>query len=300
MESWIALSLLSAIFLGVYDIAKKKSVSGNAVPPVLLLSVLTAGLIWGLPVLAGIIVPNLVPASLQSVAHISPQTHGYLLFKSALVGSSWTCAFFALKHLPISIAAPIRATSPLWTILVAVLWMNERPAILQWIGMGTVLSAFLVFSFVGSREGIHFAKNRWVVLMVLGTLIGAGCGLYDKFLLQNLRLSPLVVQAWFSIYLVPVLLPMAIYWWRFERTRSPFQWRWSIPLIAVFLLTADFLYFYGLSNEDALVSVVSTLRRTSVIIAFGYGVVHLKEKQWKSKLACIVAILFGVFLISQS
>ena len=55
----------------------------------------------------------------------------------------------------------------------------------------------------------------------------------------------------------------------------------------------------ALADSSALVSIVSTMRRTSVIIAFAYGVLFLKEKHWKAKLPCIVAILIGVFHISQ-
>ena len=44
--SWIALTLASAVLLGIYDIAKKQAVRGNAVPMVLLCNVATAAAIW--------------------------------------------------------------------------------------------------------------------------------------------------------------------------------------------------------------------------------------------------------------
>ena len=44
--SWLFLSLLSALFLGIYDLCKKASVGNNAVAAVLLLSCLTGALIW--------------------------------------------------------------------------------------------------------------------------------------------------------------------------------------------------------------------------------------------------------------
>ena len=299
METWIILSLLSAVFLGVYDIAKKKAVTENAVPPVLLLNVSTAAVIWGIPVLIGFVFPDLVGGSVAGLSRISLEKHIYLMMKSLMVGTSWTFAFFALKNLPISIAAPIRATSPMWTILVAVTFMSESPGANQWIGMAIVMTAFFCFSFVGAKEGIHFVKNGWVLVMVFATLVGAACGLYDKFLLQRLDISPMVVQAWFSIYLVPVMIPLTVYWWCFDRQATRFHYRWSIPLIAIFLLIADYLYFCGLADKSALVSVVSTLRRTSVIIAFTYGVIQLNEKHWKEKWICIAGILIGVFFISH-
>ncbi len=300
LATWIWLSLLSALFLGLYDIAKKSAVEGNAVPPVLLLNVITAALIWSLPLCMAAAMPGESSGSLAELWQLKPRDHGLLLCKSVMVGTSWSFAFFALKRLPISIATPIRATSPVWTILFAVAVMGERPALGQWFGIALVLAAFLALSRVGAREGIHFHRNRSVTLMIIATLLGSACAVYDKYLLQVAGLSPVVVQAWFSIYLVPVMLPLAIRWYRFERVETPFRWRWSIPLIALFLLVADFAYFTAVASEDALISVISPLRRASIIIAFAFGVVRLKEQNWRAKAPCIVVILFGIYLLSRS
>ncbi len=298
MLHWILLSLLSGVFLGMYDIAKKTAVRENAVPPVLLLNVLTAAAVWVIPIGASLVMPSPSAGWLFDLGHLSSRTHTLLFFKSVLVGASWSCAFFALKHLPISIATPIRATSPLWTVLIAVVAMGERPGFWQWIGMGVVITAFIAFSRVGASEGIRFSRDRFVALMMAATLLGALSAIYDKYLLQTEALSPAVVQAWFSIYLVPVMLPLAIRWWRWERTTNPFQWRWSIPLIAIFLLIADFAYFTAVGSEGALISVISPLRRSSIIISFLFGIVSLKEKNWRSKAPCIAAIVMGVYLLS--
>lgn len=298
--SWITLSLFSAVFLGIYDVAKKASVKDNAVPIVLLLNVLTAATIWAVPIAISMLLDWESNHWLSSLTDVSWTAHGMLLGKSVLVGASWILAFFALKHLPISIASPIRATSPLWTILLAVLLMGERLNLEQWMGASIVLIAFISFSKVGSKEGIHFHRDRWIAAIVGATILGAISALYDKYLLQVISLSPMVVQAWFSIYLVPVMLPLAIRWYRMERVDNPFQWRWSIPLIAIFLLIADFAYFTAITDPDALISVISPLRRTSIIIAFLFGILRLQERNWKPKAICIAAILIGVYVLSQS
>ena len=298
--SWFWLTLIAAVFLGLYDIAKKNAVAQNAVPPVLLGNVCTAALIWGIPVLAAFANFDMgIEAKWQAtLTDLEVEDHLLLFAKSAMVGSSWAFAFFALKHLPISIAAPIRATSPFWTILLAVAFLSERPNQLQWSGIVLILMAFVAFSRVGEREGIRFHRNRWIAFMVIATLISAFCGIYDKFLLQTKGYSAATVQAWFSIYLVPVMFPMFLYWWKYDRGKSPFEWRWSIPLIAIFLLLADYCYFVAVSQPDALIAVISPLRRTSIIIAFAYGIFGLKEVNWRAKLVCIAILFAGVCLIS--
>lgn len=283
---WVVLSFVSALCLGLYDLAKKSSVRDNAVPMVLLLNVLTGASIY-LPIIlwSGWIQP------------LDATGHGLLFAKSALVGASWTFAFFALKHLPITIAAPIRATSPLWTILIAVLLMGEQPTSIQWFGIAIIMGAFAYFSTTGKSEGIYFRRNRWVGLMIVATLLGATSSIYDKFLLQRCGYAPVTVQAWFSIYLCPVMTPLALYWGLRDRKSKPFQFRWTIPAIAVCLLIADILYFTAIATDDAMVSVISPVRRTSVIIPFAFGILVLSEKNWKPKLLSILLMLLGVALV---
>ena len=292
---WFWLTLLAAVFLGLYEIAKKKAVHENAVPPVLLLYTATSALVWIAMIVIALFSSD--PLKHRSILELSASQHLLLILKSFIVGASWTFAFAALKHLPISIASPIRATSPFWTIAMAVLFLAERPSALQWIGVVLILIAFLIFSWAGQKEGIVFHSNRWITFMVIATVIGAASGIYDKYLLQTVQLSPSTVQAWFSIYLVPIMLPLAFHWWRFERRKTPFHWRWSIPLIALFLLCSDFLYFTALADSEALISIVSPLRRSSILIAFVFGVFWLREGNWKYKLTAILILLSGIFAI---
>lgn len=297
---WIVLSLLSAAVLGIYGLTKKVAVHNNAVPPVLLLNVLTAALIYLPALLCSRLEPQRMSGSVFFVEPISQWEHCLLFLKSALVGASWTLAFYGLKHLPLSIATPIRSSSPLWTILVAVAFFAERPGTLQWAGILTILAAFFAFSAVGKREGIEFRSNRWVAMMVGATLLGSMSALYDKYLLQRVQLSPATVQAWFSVYLVVVMLPQAIHWFVRSRVTKPFQFRWSIPAIAVTLLVADFLYFTAISDPAAQIAIISPLRRTSVVIPFLYGVFRLKEENALAKAVCIIVMLMGVVLVRST
>lgn len=297
---WFALSLLSAGFPGFYEIAKKVSVRNNAVPPVLFFNVVTSALIWLPFVILSHWASDLIPAETLKVTSLTWTAHGQLFFKAIIAGTSWIFASFALKHLPMSIAAPIRASSPLWTILIATVFMNERPNSLQWLGVAIILVSFWAFSLVGRREGIHFHTDRWVGFMLLATLLGSLSALFDKFLLQNKNMSPATVQAWFSIYLVVFMTPLMIHWLMRRRQLERFQWRWAIPMIALLLLVSDFLYFSAIADKQAMISLISPLRRTSVIIAFIAGVVMYQEKNWRAKAVCIGTLLVGVYVLSMS
>lgn len=298
--SWVTLSLCSAIFLGFYEIAKKSAVRGNAVPPVLFFNVLTSAVIWSSLMLMARINPQWIMADWLVVESLSWKNHALLFAKSLIAGSSWIFASFALKHLPMSIAAPIRASSPLCTILIAVVFMQERPGLWQWVGVTVILFSLYAFSLVGQKEGIHFRRNRWVGFMVIATLLGAFSALYDKFLLQNRNMAASAVQAWFSVYLLFVMTPLYARWLWKDRRDIPFHWRWSIPMIAILLLISDFMYFTAIEYEGALISLISPLRRTSVVIAFVAGIRMFGEKNWRPKAVCIASLLIGVYVLSLS
>lgn len=298
IDSWIVLTLLSALALGVYEVAKKVSVRDNPVAPVLYLNAVICAGIWFPLVLWSRYSPGSIPWSLVYVGPLSGAEHLALFIKSLIVGASWSLAYFAVKQLPISISSPIRATSPFWTILFATIVLSERPAAWQWTGMAVILVAFYAFSLVGRLEGIHFHRDKWVGLMLLATLLAAVSSLYDKYLLQTLAIEPAAVQAWFSIYLLIVLLPLLLYWRFFDPVSAPFHWQSSIALIAIALLAADFFYFTAIAQPGALISVISTLRRTSIVVSFTIGIIAMGEKNFRQKAVCIAVMLIGVAVVT--
>lgn len=293
--TWITLSLVSALFLGWYDICKKQSVQENAVIPVLFISVCVNSVLWLGPTLLS--ASGVLETGLLHVPPLDLTAHVRLFLKSALVGSSWILAYFALKNLPVSIVSPIRATSPLWTLAGAVILLGERPSPGQWVGIVITLLAFFGLSLASLKDGVGFHRNRWVWAILAATLLGAASALYDRYLLGSHGYSVASVQAWFSHYLVIVLAPLMLGWKQRWWPRGRFQWRWSIPMIGLTLLVGDYLYFMAMADPDALVAVISSLRRTAVVIPFIAGFLLFKERHFRWKAPCVAAMLVGVGFI---
>jgi transporter family protein len=292
---WIAASLVSALFLGVYELCTKHAVRDNAVVPVLFFSTLSGAAVWVGLLLVQMVHPGTLPVSLVTDP-LTPIQHMQLVLKSAIVAASWVFTYFALKHLPLSLGSPIRATSPLWTLFGAILILGERPTLLETVGVLTTLASFVGLSFVGRLEGVHFHRNKWVWFLVAGTLLGAVSSLYDKYLLGRAHFSVPTVQAWFSVYLVILFTPFAIGWKRRWWPRKVFHWRWSIPFIAFSLLVADYIYFSALRDPNSLVSVVMSLRRGSTLVGFAGGLLFFGEINGWRKLPAVIGILVGIVL----
>lgn len=293
--NWIVATLISALFLGIYDLCTKHAVRANAVTPVLFFSTLTGATVWLVLLLVQAIHPGLLPHTLVTDA-LTWKQHLQLLVKSGIVAASWVGTYFALKHLPLSLGAPIRAMSPMLTLFGAILILGERPTGLEIAGILITLGSFIGLSVAGSREGIHFHRDKWVWFLIVGTLFGAVSSLYDKYLLSTLNFSVPTVQCWFQIYLLVFFGPFALGWKLRLWQRNEFHWRWSVPCIALTLLVADYAYFWALRNPEALVSLVMSLRRASTLVAFAGGLYFFKEANGWQKLPAVIGILIGIVL----
>ncbi len=293
---WLSLAFLSAALLGLYDIAKKTSLRGNAVLPVLLLNTVFSTLIFLPFILMSRCGGRELLGDLFYVPAAGWEVHRLIILKAMLTLSSWICGYFALKHLPLTIAGPINATRPVMVLVGAMIVFGERLNALQWIGAGFAVVSFFLLGMSGKKEGIDFRHNRWIALLVLAAVLGAASGLYDKYLMQDI--APMTVQAWFNVYqMAAMAVIVAVLWWPRRRQGERFAWRWSIVLISIFLSAADFAYYYALGSDGAMVSVVSMVRRASVVVSFMGGVLIFREKNVKGKLIDLALVLVGMVFL---
>lgn len=293
---WLLLAFCSAALLGFYDVFKKKSLAGNAVLPVLGLNTLFSSLIF----LPFILISHFRPEWLQQTIFFVPdagwEVHRYILLKSVIVLSSWTFGYFGMKHLPLTIVGPINATRPVMTLVGALLIFGERLNLYQWIGVLLAIVSFFLLSRSGKKEGIDFQHNRWIWFVVLAALLGAVSGLYDKYLMG--RFDKMVVQSWYNVYQLFLMGGVLMFlWWPKRKTTTPFHWNWCIILISVFLSAADFVYFYALSLDGSMISIVSMVRRSSVLVSFLFGAMIFREKNLTSKAIDLVLVLLGMIFL---
>lgn len=284
---WLVLAFVSAALLGFYDVCKKYSLRDNAVIPILFLNTLFCSLIF-LP-----------------LAFKTPfggwEVQRYILLKACIVLSSWLLGYIGIKHLPITIVGPINATRPVMVLIGALLVFGERLNLWQWAGVLLAILSFFLLSRSGKKEGIDFKHNRWIICTVGAAVLGAISGLYDKYLMATeggLGLPRLTVQCYYNFYQAIMMGAMLLLlWWPKRKESTPFQWRWSILLISVFLSVADYVYFYSLSLDGALISVVSMVRRSSVLVSFMLGALLFHEKNLRSKAIDLVLVLLSMVLL---
>ena len=292
---WLGFALVSALFLGLYDVSKKQSLKDNAVIPVLWFNTLFCSLLM-LPFTLLSWKTGLLDGSIFYVPTAGWELHRLLMIKAFIVLGSWIFGYFGMKHLPITLFGPINATRPIIVLLGGLLLFGERLNLYQWIGVIIAVISFYLLSVSGKKEGITFYKNKWVFCVIMATILGAVSALFDKYLLG--RFNNMFVQAWSNFYQLALMTVILFtLWWPTRHKTTPFQWKWPIIFIAVFLTLADYAYFVSLAQSASMVSIVSMIRRSSVIVSFLCGALLFHEKNLRSKVIDLILVLLGLFFL---
>ena len=274
---WIWMALASAVFLGVYDVAKKAALKRNGVYPILLVATALSALLispfltWG-----------------------TGADHLRLIFKAVLVTTSWVSGMIALQLLPITTVSTFKTSRPMFVVVFSIVLFGERLNWMQWIGVAAVLVALWLLSVNSEREGISFKGNRGFWALLLSVFSGVASALWDKHIMSGLQ--PLFVQSWTNIY-ITLMLAAIILLRSLRGQKEAFKWDWTLVLIAVLITAADMLYFFSLKEDGSMLSVVSLIRRSAVIITFALGAILFKEKRIAQKAGVLLLMLAGVVLL---
>lgn len=293
---WVSLAFLSAALLGFYDVAKKQALKENSVPIVLLLNTLFSSLIF----LPAIISASFTLGWFEATPFVeyngSLEDHLMIILRSAIVLSSWICGYIGIKHLPITLVGPINATRPVLVLLGALIIFGERLNYLQWIGVIIAIFSIFLLSRSSRKEGIDFRHNIWILAVAAAAIFGAISGLYDRYIMTSL--PPLFVQSWYNLYQAAMMLIVVMAILLFKHKQSiGFHWSWAIPMISILLSAADLAYVTALSKDEAMISVVSMIRRSSVVVSFLCGAILFREKNLRSKAIDLIFILIGMIFL---
>ncbi len=291
---WLSLAFVSALFLGLYDVAKKKAVAGNAVAMVLLLNTVLSTLLFSPVIISSICGLGWFEDTMFDYGVQPLSAHLSVVLKACITLSSWGFGYVGIKHLPITIVGPINATRPVIVLLGALLIFGERLNAMQWVGVSLALLSIFLLSRAGRKEGINFVRNRYILYVALAAILGATSGLYDRYLLREI--DAMFVQSWFSLYQAAIMA-LVVGVMALRGALPEFRWTWAIPLITIFLTIADMAYFVALAEGDSMVAIVSMIRRSSVVVSFVCGAMLFGEKNLRAKALDLLFILIGMLFL---
>jgi transporter family protein len=293
---WLLLGVASSFFLGFHEIFKKVSLQRNAVLPVLFFASLTNAIFFLIFIGVSFILPDSSGSAFWFLPQMPIKAHVLFLLKSLIVSLAWLFGYFSVKNLPVTMLAPVNASGPVWTIIGAMAVYNERLNVVQWTGVIVSMAFYYWLSFSGNIKGQVKNAAKWLFFAFLSIIFNSASALLDKYLVTHY--NRMAMQAYFSVYtalLLGIILVITIK--KAKNTLPPFFWRQAIPMIGLFLIAADYFYFYALSFEGAMVSILIIIRRASAIILFMAGTLYFRESNIRQRAIVLAGILTGVVLV---
>ena len=288
---WTALAVASAFLLGLYDVAKKQALQKNGVLAVLLVATALSALFTS-PFLRFGPAPD----------------HLKLGLKAVLVTLSWISGMIGLKLLPLTTVSMLKGSRPMFVVLFSIILFGETLSWTQWAGVLVVLAALFLLGWTSRGDAPVYVRKEGFIWMGLSIVTGVASALFDKHIMKGME--PLFVQSWTNLYITILLALTVLIRSRRNKTRpvdaqgegdgtagNQFQWDWWLVAVAVLITAADALYFFALKQPDALLSVISLIRRASVIITFICGIIFFKEKNVGAKSLNLLLLAAGVVLL---
>lgn len=277
---WVYLSILSAVLLGIYDVAKKKSLQKNSVMWVLFsVSVLSTVLL----------IPFFKAGSASDLLMLVP--------KAFMVTLSWISGLIAMKLLPLTTVSTVKASRPVLVIVFSMILFGERLNSWQWAGVVVALYALWMISRSSRSEGISFKSNRGVWYMILAVVSGVASALYDKYVIRSL--DPVFVLCWSNLFiaaLMGIVLAVKMLCNKHERVRLHPDW--FLVLTAALIVGADAAYFLALAQQGAMLSIISLMRRSSVIVTFILSAIVFKERNIRAKAVDLAVLMAGMTILA--
>ncbi len=276
---WVYLALASSFFLGFYDIFKKKSLEKNSVLWVLF-AISACSLLF--------ITPMFSTGSVREYLLLIP--------KAILVSTSWMTGLVAMRMLPLTTVSTIKASRPVFVVILSILLFGEHLDLWQWTGVLIVFVALWMLSRSSRKEGIYFSRDKGIMWMAVSVFTGVASALYDKYLTRIL--DPGFIMFWCNLYILIILVVIIlIAYVRKKESLGRFRWDWNLAVAALLIVTADAMYFFALKDGEAMLSITSLIRRCSVIITFAGSAVIFKENHIREKAVDLAVLLIGTTIL---
>ncbi len=267
--SWVAIVLAGVALAAALSILDKTVIHRYARMPYLqpLVIGITMMLI-GLPLL----VATGIPASATSEAIL------WALASGLCYGLGTHILVYTLYRQEVSRVIPVYQTYPIFTALIAVIFLGERLDAVEWLAMSAVVGGAVLLSFRRDESGCGFLLDRAFIILIIGSAIEGSSFVFGKSAVNELPV--LFTHALRLLAIGSVLLALnlrrrsleQVLW--FVRTRSP-----ALKYVALNQLVisnaSQFLFLWALSlGPTTLVTALSSLR-TFFVVAFALALARV-------------------------
>lgn len=280
--SYIIITMISAVLLGLYDFFKKVSVKrDDNIYQILFLFTFVAFLC------------NLF--FFNDAISISFKYIMLLLLKAFIISVNWFLTIKAMSKLELGITVPFSMLGSVSTTILASIIFKERIGEVQVLGILLILFGLFLISRLGEKKENIENEYKYIWLLIIGAVLSSFSAIIDKYL--SLNISYKTISFWFFFFLSLIYFIVLMFVKRridFKGLKKNFYY---IFLTGLCIFLADIVYYSALGVENSNVSIISIVRKLSVFIGVMLGSLFLKEKNFVKKLSVLIMMFGGITLI---
>lgn len=282
--NWVIFILLSFIW-GSSFILMKEGMKALSPYQVASIRVLSAGIV-------------LAPFALEAFSSVPPNKR-LLVFLSGFLGTFFPAYLFCIAETKIdsSLAGIFNALTPLFTLLIGVIFFKNRIPLRKWVG---VLTGFigLVLLFLSGNKTISFGYLGYASFILLATLLyGINVNLVSRYL-KDIGSRQIVTVA-FTLLILPsfMILWLSGYFSDLKLDNGFFYATGASMILGIMgTAVASILFYVLLKRAGPLFSSMVTYGIPFVAVLWG---VLANEEINPVQISCLCLILVGVYLANK-
>lgn len=229
-----------------------------------------------------------------------------LFFKSIINATAFICIMYSLKHLEISRALPLLASSPMVVAILAFIFLGESLTLIEVTGMLLIVCGTYILELKKNEKITDpfrvFIDSKYHRIILLALLLMSVSAVIDKLLLGKYKLPPvtfLIIQNYF--FLIIFIIYWLIYKLRNNEVKlfSGIQKNALIIIIIIAIVTIGYRWTQIESTKLAPVGLVISLKRLSVLFAVIIGAKLFKEENYLRKVIATTLIVAGALMIYE-
>lgn len=284
MNMWLLFAVGSAFFSGITAILAKCGVrKTDSTVATAVRTVVVLLFSWLVVLIAG---------SKDEISSLSAKTVVFLILSGIATGASWLCYFKALQTGDINKVVPIDKFSTVLTMLLAMIFLNERMSLLS--AAAIVLISAGTFLMI-QKQNTDFNRSdkndkSWLIYAVLSAVFAALTSILGKVGIENvesnlgtaIRTCVVLVMAWLMVFITG----------KTGEVRKIPRKDLLFICLSGFATGGAWLCYYK-ALQDGPASVVVPVDKLSILITILFSYIVFKEKLSKKSLFGLLLIVVG-------
>lgn len=235
-----------------------------------------------------------IVGSQHTIGTISSRSLVFLILSGCATGASWLCYFKALQLGDVNKVAPIDKSSTILTIILAFLFLGEKPSI--WMGFGIVLLAAGTYLMIQKRESKHSdAKSKsWFFYAVLSAVFAALTSILGKIGIQGIESN--LGTAIRTIVVLIMAWGIVLFRKKNALIKSIDKKSWIFITLSGFATGLSWLCYYRALQEGK-ASLVVPIDKLSIVVTIVFSRIFLNEKLSRKAFVGLLLVISGTMLL---